>query len=156
MGSEDLCDDIGRSVLAKMYHSEKDRLGLEIISIPMVDSKIKMKERFSKKVPWLVVRYPLARAVRYFLVADCGWKGDQLWYGSVFWVIKPNGTISICTPFMLFMLNMWKPKISSSPQKIFEELARKEWDQLNAISNLEFLFSHLENVSNQVSNISSL
>lgn len=157
MGCEDLCDDIGCSVLAKMYLSEKDRLDLEIISIPMVDSKIKVKERFSKKVPWLVLRHPwVARAARYFLVADCGWKGDHLWYGSMFWIIEPDGTISICTPFMLFMLNMWKPKISSSPQKIFEELARKEWNRLNTVSNLEFLFSHLENVSNQVKGIRKL
>lgn len=165
MGCEDLCNDIGLWSLAKMYHAENIH-GLEIISLPLPtlqsSAGLNALDGFdlsSRQVPWLVLQNPLTmtRAAQYFLVKQCGWKKDDqddIWHPSIIWIIEPNGRISTFKPFMRFILNMRGPKAYPFTEEIFEKLRKTECDQLKRISNLEFLFNHLENVFDEVSNFS--
>lgn len=145
---DDLCNDTGLWSMSEMYLREKERHELEIISIPIVEpsTPVDVVERFSRKVPWLVFQNPwtVTRAVKYFFVQQCGLERDDKWYPSIFWIIEPNGKISTYKPYVLLMLNSWGSKAFPFTTEKFEELRKGEWAQWKSMSNLEFLFNHLE------------
>lgn len=155
MRSVDVCEDTRLWSLSEMYLKEKDKLELEMISVPIVQTStaLDVLERFSKEVPWLVLQNPwmITRAVKYFLVKQCGMERDDIWYPDIIWIIEPNGVISTCKPSVLVMLNRLGPKAYPFTHAKFEELRNNEWNQWKNMSNLEFLFNHLESVSDQVS-----
>lgn len=85
MRPHDLSDDISFKTLNEMYDVVmKDKLDLEIISIPTVLGQYSREKldaytcnQFSKKIPWLVVQNSwtvTTRVVKFFLAKQCGWK----------------------------------------------------------------------------------
>jgi len=143
--------------MCEMYLREKETLDIEIISIPIVQPStiVDVLEQFSRKVPWLVYQNPwtVIRAVKYFLVKQCtDWERDDRWYPNIFWIIEPNGKISLGNPYMLLRFNNWGSKAYPLTSEKLEELRECEWTQWQNMSNLEFLFSHLDStVTDQVS-----
>ena len=136
-----------------------------------------MLDEFSKKIPWLVVQNSwtvITREVNFFLTKQCGWeKSDECetWYPSICWIIDPYGKNTTYSSFIISTRNKvevvkvlynylesvsnqlrWEKARPLLYDKI-EELRKEEWKQRKSMSNLEFLFNHLENVSGEVNDL---
>jgi hypothetical protein len=153
-----VCRDIPLQSLVDMYVA-KERLDFEIITIPIMQEKTNMdvSDKFSKEVPWLVLQNPwqLTNATKYFLVEGCprrprGWDS---WYPNKMRIIESNGTIAEYNyPGVLRMVNTWGAEAYPFTAEKWRELIEKEKKQMEDMSDLMFLFKHLESVSEQVSN----
>jgi hypothetical protein len=140
-----------------MYNAEKERFNFEIITVPIMqdNSKLDVSDKFSKEVPWLVLQNPwqLTNATKYFLVEGCpiepqGWDS---WYPNMMMIIESNGTISASNyPGVLRMVNTWGAEAYPFTAEKWRELIEKEKKQMEDMSDLVFLFKHLESVSEQV------
>jgi hypothetical protein len=82
----EVCYDILLQSLTEFYLTQKDILDLEIISIPIVQPSTRFNtvERFSKEVPWLVLRNPwtITRSMKHFLVQQCHWELEDEWISA--------------------------------------------------------------------------
>jgi hypothetical protein len=151
-----VCRDIPLQSLVDMYVA-KERLDFEIITIPIMQRNTNMdvSDKFSKEVPWLVLQNPwqLTNATKYFLVEGCPQRprGWERWCPNTMRVIQSNGTISASYyPGVLRMVNTWGAEAYPFTAEKWRELIEKEKKQMEDMSDLMFLFKHLESVSEQV------
>jgi len=151
-----VCRDIPLQSLVDMYVA-KERLDFEIITIPIMQAETNMdvSDKFSKEVPWLVLQNPwqLTNATKYFLVEGCPQRprGWERWCPNTMRVIQSNGTISASNyPGVLRMVNTWGAEAYPFTAEKWRELIEKEKKQMEDMSDLMFLFKHLESVSEQV------
>lgn len=131
-----LFDDIGLPCLKEMYDVVvKDNLDLEIISIPICQKDAHgIKKPY--EVPWFIFQSGTwnrerRKVAQFFLTKQCGWEeGDacEKWYASINCIIEPNGRVIPCRRFTKYRA------AKSTPI-------------------LEFLFNHMERVSDQVKRI---
>lgn len=160
MRPANLCYDIPLQSLVDLYNvAEKERFDFEIITIPMMQENTRrdVSNSFSTEVPWLVLQNPwdLPNATKYFLI-----EGSQRWdrfswearYPSKMRVIESNGTIAAYnSPGILWMVNTWGTEAFPFTEEKRRELIDKEVKQMKEMSNLMFLFQHLQGrVSEQV------
>lgn len=167
----EVCYDVRLESLAEMYITAKERLGFETISIPILPPRTKgdvleIVERFSSEVPWLVLQNPwtIATTVKYFLLKQCSWEeheqlGQQdkeleAYYPSIIWMLESNGRVTNYKHFVIPILDRWGAKCYPFEDGKIKKLRKEEWEKKKNMSSLEFLFTHLENVSEQVSNSS--
>jgi hypothetical protein len=165
--------DIRLQSLKAMYEVEKENLDLEIISIPLVDpgdeyDALDLYRQFSREVPWFVLQNSwmvMTSVVKFFFAKHCRWEeGEECenLYSTINWIIEPNGRIIIYTPsiclkekgevFKVLFQYLesesyqvrWGVKASPTMYEKIEKLRKEEWKQLKNMSNLEFLFNHLE------------
>lgn len=166
----EVCYDVRLESLTEMYITAKERLDFEIISIPILQPGTKgdvldMVQHFSSEVPWLVLQKPwtIATAVKYFLLKQCLWKeGEQLgqededleaYYPSIIWILESNGRVTNYKHFVIPMLDRWGAKCYPFEDGKIKESRKEEWEKQKNMSSLEFLFTHLEKVSEQVKEI---
>jgi hypothetical protein len=124
--------------------------------------------QFSREVPWFVLQNSwmvMTSVVKFFFAKHCRWEeGDECekLYSTINWIIEPNGRIIIYTPsiclkdkgevFKVLFHYLesesyqvrWGVKASPTMYEKIEKLRKEEWKQLKNMSNLEFLFNHLE------------
>lgn len=162
-----MCYDIRLSSLIQLYNTEKESFNLEVISIPLLqpDTDIgwDLLEQFSGDVPWLVLKNPgvITRAVKYFLIKKClPEQGSGLWdnedkimYKSIVTIIEPQGKIFTPNKPVLPLLDRWGSKVYPFTDQKIKDLKEEEETQMQSMSTSEFLFKHLETVSQQVKEV---
>lgn len=148
--------DLRLASLIQLYNTKKEAFNLEIISIPLVhrssSSTLDVFEKFSRDIPWLVIQNPWAvpSAVKYFLMEL--FAPDELDADSAngIKIIESNGRIFTPSKPVMGLLDRWGAKAYPFTLQKIEELEKEEWNQMETMPTLEFLFNGLESVSDQV------
>jgi hypothetical protein len=157
MRSLDVCYDVRLESLTQLYNTVRDTFNLEIISIPLVHRSSRPSlvafEEFSRDIPWLVTQNPWAipSAVKYFLLNLCAPHEKEARALSLIKIIESNGRIFTASKPVMGLLDRWGAKAYPFTVQKIEELKEEEWNQMERMSALEFLFHRLEIVSDQVS-----
>lgn len=158
MRSLDVCSDVRLESLTQLYNTQKETFNLEIISIPLArrssSRRLDVFEQFSRDIPWLVFPRPWAipSAAKYFLLKMLMLSPDECesWSSSEIKIIEPDGRIFTGSQPVLRLLDRWGSKAYPFTVEKIKELKEEEWNQMETMPTLEFLFKHLESVSHQV------